>query len=538
MHMDPDTGTRTDPEMMVDLRTGPSPHLTPTPGSPDELSAFAEIQAGFPAMFRDVFSDPKAPRTVVVVPSLSLDPVELAKIDGVAHYEERMLCLLMLLRLPRTQLIYITSSTVDPAIVDYYLHLLPGIPARHARQRLTMLSVDDPTLLPLTDKVLRRPMLIDRIRRAIRHPAAAHLTCFSSTAAERTLAVQLGIPMYAPDPAHSNLGSKSAGRQLLRDCGLRVPDGFEFLRDRADVIEALRALHARKPNLKRAVLKLNEGFSGEGNAVISLKGLADDPSPQEFDRRVENMRCVAAGETPERFLEKLTTMGGIVEAMIAGERKRSPSVQVRIDPVGTIQLVSTHDQVLGGAGDQVFLGCTFPARAAYRASLHDAGRRVGAVLRDRGVIGRFAIDFVSTRKGRRWRHHAIEINLRKGGTTLPYLMLEFLTNGTYDQETGVFRTPTGDIRTYYATDNLVRDAYQGMMPAELIDLAVYKDLHYDATSQRGLVFHLMGAVTDHGKVGIVAIDEKRGAARRRYKQAVATLDESLDGTAADEPERT
>ena len=69
------------------------------PGSPAELEAFANLQARLAPMYRRIFSDRQAPRTVVVVPSLSLDLEVQAKITGVTHYEERMLCLLMLLRL-------------------------------------------------------------------------------------------------------------------------------------------------------------------------------------------------------------------------------------------------------------------------------------------------------------------------------------------------------------------------------------------------------------------------------------------------------
>ena len=36
---------------------------------------------------------------------------------------------------------------------------------------------------------------------------------------------------------------------------------------------------------------------------------------------------------------------------------------------------------------------------------------------------------------------AIEINLRKGGTTHPFLTLQFLTDGTYDPEAAVFTAP-------------------------------------------------------------------------------------------------
>ena len=94
-------------------------------------------------MFRSVFTDPGIPRSVVVLPSLSLDADVIAKITGVQHYEERMLCLLLLLRLPKTNLIYLSSDPIPESVVDYYLHLLPGVPVRHARRRLTLLSCHD-----------------------------------------------------------------------------------------------------------------------------------------------------------------------------------------------------------------------------------------------------------------------------------------------------------------------------------------------------------------------------------------------------------
>jgi len=41
-------------------------------------------------------------------------------------------------------------------------------------------------------------------------------------------------------------------------------------------------------------------------------------------------------------------MGGIVEAFIEGDIKTSPSVQCLINPLGGVEVLSTHDQLLGG----------------------------------------------------------------------------------------------------------------------------------------------------------------------------------------------
>ncbi len=502
-----------------------SGHL-PSPGSREENEAFARLQERFPSIYRDIFSDPKAPRTVVVMPSMSLDQRELSKIEGVIHYEERMLCLLMLLRLPRTQLVYVTSVPLDPAVVDYYLHLLPGIPGSHARDRLHLITVDDSSLTPLSKKVLDRPDVLAELKSSITFPHAAHMTCFNTTPLEKTLAVQLGIPIYGCDPALAHLGNKTMSRMIFKQVGLDVPDGFEDLRDESDLVQALLELQRRNPGANQAVIKLNDGFSGEGNAVVPLTSLEEAAFPEREAERLlhSEIRFEAPDEDWESFMEKFDLMKGVLEVMIDADHKESPSVQLRINPLGEVNIVSTHDQVLTGPSGQIFQGCTFPADRRYRSQLHRAGTAVGEELRDRGVLGRIGVDFVSVPEQGSWRNYAIEINIRKGGTTLPYLMLEFLTDGSYDPASGLFYTPTGDSRAYYATDNLVRQSYRGLHPRQLIDSAALASLHYDAASQQGLVFHMLGAVTDFGKVGVLSIAPTIQKAHEQYASAVEILD--------------
>ena len=106
----------------------------------------------------------------------------------------------------------------------------------------------------MTQKILERPRLLERIRRAVADPSWAHITCFNASPLERSLAVQLGIPLYASDPSLSDLGNKSMGRQLLREEGVAVPPGAEHLRDESDVASALVELKRADPALGRAHL--------------------------------------------------------------------------------------------------------------------------------------------------------------------------------------------------------------------------------------------------------------------------------------------
>jgi hypothetical protein len=500
-------------------------NLTPRPGSPEELAAFARIQSGLAPMYRRVFGDDQIPRTVVVVPSLSLDPIELRKINGVRHYEERMLCLLMLLRLPNTNIVYVTSRPIHPSIIDYYIHLLPGVPGRHARNRLTLFDCDDGSPEPLTQKVLQRPRLVGRISDAIPDKSAAHITCFNASHLERSLAVQLGIPLYAADPDLVHLGDKSHGRELFERVGIDFPKGAEHLRDEDDVVAALAELRGSDPSLRRSVVKLNEGFSGEGNAMFDYGDAPNGTSLEPWIRRnlFERLRFEAEGESAEPFMAKYREMGGIVEEYLEGE-KASPSVQCRIDPTGGHQIVSSHDQILGGRTGQVFLGSTFPAHPEYRSEIHEVADRVAAELATAGVIGRFSVDFVSVRQHHGWKHYALEMNLRKGGTTLPYLMLKFLTGGTYDRDTGIYTTPTGQARYYHASDNVEKDQYRGLTPDDLIDIVVQNELHFRSHRQQGVVFHLIGALSEFGKLGVVGIGHTPERATQLYQETVAVLD--------------
>lgn len=495
------------------------------PGSAGERAAFARLQAGLPDMFRRIFPDRTAPRTIVVLPSLSLDQDVVGKVKGAHHYEERMLGMLMLLRLPRTRMIYLTSQPIPDTIIDYYLHLLQAIPAQHARERLTLLSCFDASARPLTEKLLARPRLLDRVRAAVGDPGIAHITAFAVSALERTLAVWLGVPVYGCDPALQHLGTKSGGRQVLREAGVPVPDGVEDLADAADIAAALAELKARNPGLRRAVVKLNGGFSGEGNALFGFEDAPTGAALAPWIRaRLPNLAFEAHDMTWEAYRTKAQQMGAIVEAFIEGETKRSPSVQFRIDPLGAVDIISTHDQVLGGPGGQVFLGCRFPADAAYRLAIQAEGAKAAALLGRRGVLGRFGIDFVSVRRGDGWRNYALEINLRKGGTTHPFLMLQFLTGGAYDRETGLFRTPSAQPRYYYASDNLEAPQYQGLTPTDLVDVAVLNGLHYETSLHEGVVFHLIGALSEFGKLGVVCVGTSPQRADALYRRTVEILD--------------
>lgn len=494
--------------------------------TPTEAEIFCKLQQNFAPQYKAVFHDKMAAKTVVVIPSLTLDPIILAKIDGIVHYEERLLCLLLLLRMPKTHIIYVTSTPIDPIIIDYYLHLLPGITGDHARQRMHFFSCYDTSPVSLTEKILARPRLIKRMMNAIPDGHLAHLACFNVTEHERKLAVTLGLPVYGCNPDLLFWGTKSGSREIFKECGVDIPFGFENLQNEEQVIKALADLYENNPLIRKAVIKMNDGFSGEGNAVFSYQKISgtEDIESQIRVLLPAEIEIVASDLSYQQFMRKLTSMGGIVEAFIDAPEKASPSVQCRINPLGKIDIISTHDQLMGGRDGQVFLGGTFPASNEYSIEIASLGKKVSEVMKRKGVMGRFGVDFLSIKENNEWKHYAIEINLRKGGTTHPYIMLQFLTNGDYNPDTGKYILPDGNEKCYLFTDNLQNDRFKGLSPSDLMEIAMLNGLHYDATKEEGVMFHLIGALSQYGKIGLVCIASTFERAKYFYDQTVKVLD--------------
>jgi hypothetical protein len=149
---------------------------------------------------------------------------------------------------------------------------------------------------------------------------------------------------------------------------------------------------------------------------------------------------------------------------------------------------------------------------------------LGDHLAREGVLGRFAVDFVVVRSpDGSWAPYAIELNLRKGGTTHPFLTLQFLTDGRYDGETGLFLTPDGREKHLVATDHLEAPELRALSVDDLFDVVARHGLHFDQSRQTGVVFHMISCLTEHGRVGLTAVADSPAQAEATYRRAEEIL---------------
>ena len=361
--------------------------------------------------------------------------------------------------------------------------------------------------------MLERPRLLERIRQTIVAPERSLILPFVVTDLERRLAVELGIPVYGPDPELARFGTKTGGRRLFADVGVPVPVGFEGLTSLGDVVEAIDEIR-QEAELPRVIVKLDDSVSGLGNGIVTIGDGGEAPA-----------RAIALEDTSlsgDGFYDLVGERGAIVEERIAGEDFRSPASSCACARTARSRCSRRTTRFSAGRAGR----CTSAAGClliGYAVTIAAHGRVVAERLRDEGVIGRFALDFVAVRENGSWSPYAVEINLRTG-TSHPLFTLSALTDGTYDADAGLFRAESGRIKHYVATDDLEDDSYRSLTPDDLLDVAADEHLVWDEECQVGVAFHMVSALAVANRVGLTAIGDSPAEAQALYRRAAGIID--------------
>ena len=460
------------------------------------------------AAWRADLTGSTTPHVMIGLPSYSVDRSLYEHYgDRVPALENRYLYGILRSRDRYTRVVYPSSLPVRPDVLDGYLALLDGTSPDTVLARSMLVSPDDTTPRSLAEKLLDRGDLIDAIRAFIGDEPAV-IEPWNVTDCEAALAVALRAPIHGTNPRLRTIATKSNGRRLLRDAGVPVPDGVEDVRSAADVERAVTTLQRRNPDLRSVVVKLDDSVAGDGNIVLSL-----DPPPD------------AAGvdaALPDWY-RGLLRNGGIVEERIEGEDFRSPSAQGTIAPTGAVVVLATHEQRLGGDNGQVYEGCSFPADAEYAPLLARYAEATGHGLAALGACGRFAVDFVVCRRAGRWDVYALEINLRKGGTTHPYGITRLVVGGGYDAPSATYHDGRGRPVHYGATDNLVDPAWLGRSPVDVRRMLAEAGALYDHATGEGVIPHLLDCLAVDGRMGYTAIARTPAAVGELEARVVAAL---------------
>lgn len=470
---------------------------------------FAELQARalLPA-WRAAVVGSGHPHVTIALPSYSLGG------SALDHYAERLPALenrylhsVLLARQPRAHVVFLSSAPVPDAVLDGYLGLVPESERQAVGSRIHLITVDERSTDALATKLLRRPDALAEVRRLVAAHGPGLIEPWNVTAAERDLALALDVPLFGCAPELRTLATKSAGRRMMRAAGVEVPRGHEDVVDVDGLVAAVRALEADGGAPAGVVAKLDDSVAGDGNVCLP-HGLADD----ELLARL-----------PDWWVAELA-LGGVVEERIAGRDFRSPSCQANLSPDGSVTILATHEQRLGGPDGQVYEGCTFPADAAYATLLGRCAQQVGSALAAAGALGRFAIDFVVCRdETGGWVVQAVEINLRKGGTTHPNGLVRLLTGAVYDSEAASMTDAAGQTWCYASTDNLVDDRWRGRTPADVQRRLAEAGLAFSGAGRPAVVPHLLDCLPVDGRMGYTVLAHDHDQVAELEERALAVL---------------
>lgn len=503
--------------------------------SPNSLD---ELQRRLHVWNRTAKEGGRVGHTVLAVPSLSLPFFGIRSEKQLLHYEERIFYLFHILRNPLNRLVVVTSSQITETLVSYLLQLVPGIPHSHARRRLHLIPIQDGSPKPLTQKILERPILLERLRRMLSNSPRASISCYNVTHLEEELALALQAPLHGPRAEHLRLTSNTGSRQLFEALQVSYPQGSGSLQYIGEVARELVRLAQSRPDLTKAVLKHNFSISGFGNAVIDLTELqAALQSGRELDNPFQRwvtdsipawVKLVHEQQSWASYLERFQAEGGVLEEFVEGD---PCSVEVRIDLDGTVDVIGTHDELMGGENAQTYVGCRFPASQRLAQALGEAGKRLGDWMASQGVVGRFTANFLATPKNGKHLEalYAVDVHLRKGNTTLPLRTLQLLSGGSYDATTGIFTSDRGQELCYLSSDHFGAGQFRGMVPRDLLEIVTCSRYHYNSANHSGAVFHMLNGVAELGQVGITCIERRPELAERLYYKVFQELEEERGG---------
>ena len=198
---------------------------------------------------------------------------------------------------------------------------------------------------------------------------------------------------------------------------------------------------------------------------------------------------------------------------------RARACSCGVTPLGELELLSTHDQLLGGDERADVPRLRVPREPRVRAARSPReAAKIGARLAAEGVIGRFALDFVAVRERRRRvgdRTRSRSTCARAAPRTRSSRCSSSPTAPTTPRPPPSPRRRASRSSSSPAT-TWSRRRTAGSRPTTCSTSSVRHGLHFDQSRQTGVVFHMMAALTEAGHLGLTAVGDSPEEARTLY----------------------
>jgi hypothetical protein len=449
--------------------------------------------------------------TRIVLYSLNYTDCVLREVPYGRYLWERSLCYLEDLRQADANLIIITPVPIKPYTLEYHYHDLYHFDdqqIRSAKKRLTLLSPRSREPRPLDVLVLADSEIMCRLKEEVELGRKVSITNFAASPEALEIASIIGAALDEPSPRlSSRWGGKFGGREILMRSGIALPPGdARLLKDEASVIAAVRRLASGHRPARQAIVKLEDPSwaSAIGNALVDCNHLV---RTGDLHGSIKLLR-----QPWNDFVQEITRGGAIVEEYIQ-DVISSPSGFGQVTADNTVKLLATHDQILSSGQ---YEGCRFPASDKWRTEITQSITQVGHTLIELGVKGTFGVDFVASMRGGLF---AVEVNLRKVGPSHVLSYVKSLIGSSVDGNGTLQRE--GSTVHYLHRRVFQPEILCNEHPQIVVDRLRRAGLLYEQDTGKGVILHMLGALSECGYVELTSIAASRKMAATISEAALA-----------------